>query len=243
MIWRYVFPSVGSSGATSRCLHHTWPLTQLFRRYAPTHRWIIRCWRPRGQNLSGSFHATVGWTVADPSVHPVLLHESWRVSVLFELDHQIDRRFLPMDHRFIQRYCLLFFSATRPTLLENRPSIHPMVPWFSPVYQLVRPLHRRLLSRYRRFIRRCHFFFFSFLFLLSRYRRFIRQCPFLSFLLNLACGIFASLGSENVYKDMLNNMVSLIDHVVMNHQNQTRTNGIWGHVRYNTNNWLVMYRI
>jgi hypothetical protein len=27
-------------------------------------------------------------------------------------------------------------------------------------------------------------------------------------------------------------MVSLIDHVVMNHQNQTRTNGIWGHVRY-----------
>jgi hypothetical protein len=31
---------------------------------------------------------------------------------------------------------------------------------------------------------------------------------------------------------MLNNMVSPIDHVVMNHQNQTRTNGIWGHVRY-----------
>jgi hypothetical protein len=31
---------------------------------------------------------------------------------------------------------------------------------------------------------------------------------------------------------MLNNMVSPIDHVVMNHQNQTRTNDIWGHVRY-----------
>jgi hypothetical protein len=27
-------------------------------------------------------------------------------------------------------------------------------------------------------------------------------------------------------KDMLNNMASPIDHVVMNHQNQTRTNGI-----------------
>jgi hypothetical protein len=40
------------------------------------------------------------------------------------------------------------------------------------------------------------------------------------------------LGPRNVYKDMLNNMVSLIDHVVMNHQNQTRTNGKWGHVRY-----------
>jgi hypothetical protein len=33
-------------------------------------------------------------------------------------------------------------------------------------------------------------------------------------------------------KDMLNNLVSRIDHVVMNHQNQTRNNGIWGHVRY-----------
>jgi hypothetical protein len=31
---------------------------------------------------------------------------------------------------------------------------------------------------------------------------------------------------------MLNNMVSPIDHVVMNHQNQTQTNGKWGHVRY-----------
>jgi hypothetical protein len=52
------------------------------------------------------------------------------------------------------------------------------------------------------------------------------------FFLNLACGILASLGLRNVYKDMLNNMVSPIDHVVMNHQNQTRTNGKWGHVRY-----------
>jgi hypothetical protein len=33
-------------------------------------------------------------------------------------------------------------------------------------------------------------------------------------------------------KDMLNNMVSRIDHVVMNHQNQTRNNGKWGHIRY-----------
>jgi hypothetical protein len=33
-------------------------------------------------------------------------------------------------------------------------------------------------------------------------------------------------------KTCSNNMVSLNDHVVMNHQNQTRTNGIWGHVRY-----------
>jgi hypothetical protein len=76
------------------------------------------------------------------------------------------------------------------------------------------------------------------------YRRFIRRCAFFSFLrvfdpwkidylLDLACGILVSLGPRNVYKDMLNNMVSHIDHVVMNHQNHTRTNGIWGHVRDN----------
>jgi hypothetical protein len=45
-------------------------------------------------------------------------------------------------------------------------------------------------------------------------------------LLNLAYGIFASMGPRNVYKDMLNNMVSPIDHVVMNHKNHTRSNGI-----------------
>jgi hypothetical protein len=38
----------------------------------------------------------------------------------------------------------------------------------------------------------------------------------------LACGIFASLEPKNVYKDILNNMVSLFDHVVMNHQNHTQ---------------------
>jgi DNA-binding protein Fis len=42
----------------------------------------------------------------------------------------------------------------------------------------------------------------------------------------LACGIFASMGPRNVYKDILNNMVSPINHVVMNHQNHNRTNGI-----------------
>jgi hypothetical protein len=36
--------------------------------------------------------------------------------------------------------------------------------------------------------------------------------------LTLACGILASLEPKNVYKDMLNNMVSPNDHVVMNHQ-------------------------
>jgi hypothetical protein len=53
------------------------------------------------------------------------------------------------------------------------------------------------------------------------------SCSVLAFdLLILACDILASLGPRSVYKDMLNNMVSPNDHVVMNHQNQTRTNGI-----------------
>jgi hypothetical protein len=55
----------------------------------------------------------------------------------------------------------------------------------------------------------------------------------LDYLLNLSCDILASLGPRNIHKDMLNNVVSPIDHVVMNHQNQTRTNGKWGHVHYN----------
>jgi hypothetical protein len=37
-------------------------------------------------------------------------------------------------------------------------------------------------------------------------------------------------------------MVSTNDHVVMNHQNQTRTNGIWGHVRYTTSpSWSLAH--
>jgi hypothetical protein len=51
-----------------------------------------------------------------------------------------------------------------------------------------------------------------------------------------------TLGPRNAYKDMLNNMVSPNDHVVMNHQNQTRTNGIWGHVLYTGNGQCAHYQ-
>jgi hypothetical protein len=108
-------------------------LTQLLRRYALTHRQIIRCWRPRGQNLSGSFHATVGWTAAHPSVHPVLKALSWRVSVLFKCVHRIDQRLPPMDRRFIRHCCSSqLLSAIRLKLLKTGPSVHLMVLWFSP---------------------------------------------------------------------------------------------------------------
>jgi hypothetical protein len=103
-------------------------LTKLLWRNAPTHRRIIRCWRPSDQIVSVSFQ-TVGWTAADPSVHPVLKALSWRVSVLFKHDHRIDRWFPPMDRRIIRRCCLRgSSSATHPTLLKNGLSVHPTVP-------------------------------------------------------------------------------------------------------------------
>jgi hypothetical protein len=110
-------------------------------------------------------------------------------------------------------------SATRLTHLEIGPSVHPMVPRVSPseptrptvaptLAILIPPIHPTV----------CFLYLCSSVLTLD--------------LLILACDILASLGPRSVYKDMLNNMVSPIDHVVMNHQNQTRTNGIWGHVRY-----------
>jgi hypothetical protein len=79
---------------------------------------------------------TVRWTDAyfpGASVHPVLKSLSRRVSILIQTRRQIDRRCPLSDCRIIWCYCLLFFfSATRPMLLENGPSVHPTVPWFSP---------------------------------------------------------------------------------------------------------------
>jgi hypothetical protein len=112
----------------------------------------IRCWRTPRQNLTVIFFETVGWTASPLSVHPVLLLLSWRVSVLFKLDHQIDRRFPPMDRRFIRRFCLHgFSSAIHPTQLKYGPSDHLTVPVdlrLLAVYQL----HRRLYRWYRRSI-------------------------------------------------------------------------------------------
>jgi hypothetical protein len=193
------------------------------------HHRIIRCWRPRGQNLSGSFHATVGWTAAHPSVHPVLKDSSWRVSVLFKCVHRIDWRLPPMDCRFIRRCCpSRLLSAIRLTLLKTGPSVHPTVPWLSPSVPTRLTIAPMLVIEVSLVHLIVSFLFLSFL---------IFDPWKIDYLLNLACDIFASLGPRIVYKDMLNNMISPIDHVVMNHQNHTRTNGIWGHVRYTNNPW------
>jgi hypothetical protein len=126
------------------------------------HRRVIRCWRSRDQTVYVSFHATVGWTAADPSVHPVLQVSSWCVSVLFKLDQRIVQRFPPMDCRFIRRCCLHGFSSPiHPTQLRKGPSVHPTV---SSKFQSLRsvPSAPKLLHRwYRRFIRRCLFPSFS----------------------------------------------------------------------------------
>jgi hypothetical protein len=162
----------------------------------------------------------------------VLKTSSWRVSILIQTERLIDRRCPHLDRRIIRCYCLCCSSsATRSTLLENGSSVHSTVPRVSPSV-LTRPtiaptLVVLVLSVHPTVC-------FLFLSLLGFDPRKI------DYLLNLACDIFAFLGPRSVYKDMLNSVVSPIDHVVMNHQKQTRTNGIWGHVRYNIP-FLVIY--
>jgi hypothetical protein len=122
------------------------------------------------------------------------------------------------DHPVLLRCCSS--SATRPTHLEIGPSVHPMVPRIlpsEPTRSTIAPTLAIWVSSVHPTV--------TFLFLSSSVLTFD--------LLILTCDILASLGPRSVYKDMLNNMVSPIDHVVMNHQNQTLPNGIWGHVRYN----------
>jgi hypothetical protein len=128
-----IFQGVGSSGAPPTS-HNRWgSLTELLRRYNPTVRRIIRCWRTLRQTLTVCIFKNVGWTAASSSVHPVLKLQSWRVSVLIQMKRWIDRRCPHSDRRIIRCYCLcFFFSATRPTLLENGQSVHWTVPLFSP---------------------------------------------------------------------------------------------------------------
>jgi hypothetical protein len=125
---RLLFRIIGSSGAPPTSRSRWGSLTELLRRYAPTHRRFIQCWRPCGQIVCVSFHATVGWTTADPSVHPVIKASSWRVFVFFKHDHRIDRPFPPMGRRFIRRWCLRGSSSPiHSTQQEKGSPVHPRV--------------------------------------------------------------------------------------------------------------------
>jgi hypothetical protein len=169
-----------------------------------TPRPICLCLLSRDRQIDRRFSLTKA------SVHPVLKNSSWRVSILIKLKRRIDRRYPHSDRRIIWCYCLRCSSSvTRPTLLEIGPSVHPTVP--------------RVFTQCTNSSDDCTDTCYIDTVGSSDG---VLPFSFLSFLLNLECGILASLGPRNVYKDMLNNMVSPIDHVVMNHQNQTRTNGI-----------------
>jgi hypothetical protein len=144
----------------------------------------------------------------------VLKALSWHVSVLIQTERWIDRQCPHSDRRIIRCfYVRSSSSATRPTLLENGPSVHPTVPRVSPS-EPTRPTIAPMLAVKVPSVHPT----VSFLFL---------SCSVLTVdLLILTCGFLASLGPRNVYKDMLNNIVSPNDHVVMNHQNEARTNGV-----------------
>jgi hypothetical protein len=155
MNWCYAFSRCWFIWCPPRHLAVEDRLTQLLRRYTPTVRRFIRCWRPLDQRFP--------FTKA--SINLVLKTSSWRISVLIQIECRIDRQRPLSDRQIIWCYCLrCSSSAIHPAHLETGPSVHPTVPGFHPVYQLIRPLHRRLLFRYRRFIRRCPFFSFSFSF-------------------------------------------------------------------------------
>jgi hypothetical protein len=78
-------------------------------------------------------------TLSKASDYPVLKASSWRVSVWIQTERRIDRRGPHSDLRIIRCYCLpCSSSATRPTLLNNGPSVHPTVPRVWP-YAPTRP--------------------------------------------------------------------------------------------------------
>jgi hypothetical protein len=140
MIRRYLSPGVGSSGATSRCLHRTWPLKfsdttalMLYTNGALVHPVLkdaspkCLCMLLRDRRIDRGYL----WPWA--SVHPVLKRLSWRISVSIQTKRRIDRRCPHLDRWIIRCYCLCCSSsATRSTLLEKGLSVNLTVPRVSP---------------------------------------------------------------------------------------------------------------
>jgi hypothetical protein len=144
----------------------------------------------------------------------VLKASSWRVSVLIQTERQIDRRCPHSDRQIIRCYCLrCSSSATRPTQLNNGPSVHPTVPRVSPCVPTRPMIAPTLVIEGPSVHPTVSFLSFS--------------CSVLTLCFGiLACGFLAFLGPRSVYKDTLKQYVSPNDHVAINHQNQARTNGI-----------------
>jgi hypothetical protein len=161
MIRHYAFPSVGSSRCPPPHMTADTISLMLYTDGVSDHP-VLKdfspkrlCWFLRDCRMDRRFL----WPKA--SVHLVLKSLSWRVSVLIQTKHLIDRQCPQLDSRIIRCYCLLCFSsAIHPMHLEYGPPDHPMVSVdlrLLAVYQL----HRRLHRWYCRFIRRCLFPSFS----------------------------------------------------------------------------------
>jgi hypothetical protein len=123
-----LFQSVGSSGAPPTSRSRWGSLTQLLRRYVVSSG-------AEGLASKSSLLAS-NWPSDRPTLslgqasdHPVLKASSWHVSVWIQTERRIDRRGPHSDRRIIRCYFLpCSSSATRPTLLNNGPSVHPTVP-------------------------------------------------------------------------------------------------------------------
>jgi hypothetical protein len=221
MNWCYAFPGRRFIPCPPRHLAAEDLLIQLLWRYTPMVRQIIWCWRllTRGGTVCFKYNRRIDrrFPLTKASVHPVLKTSSWHISVLIQTKRRIDRWCPHLDRRIIRCYCLCCSSSTtRPTLLENGPSVHLTVPRVSTSVP-TRSTIALMLAILVPSVHPTMSFLFLFFLVFDPWK--------IDYLLNLACGILASSGPRNVYKDMLNNMVSPIDHVVMNHQNQTQTNG------------------
>jgi hypothetical protein len=137
MIRRYLFPGAGSSGATSRYLHRTWLLWHNCS--DAMHR---RCIGSSGAEDPASKSPLLAST--RPSDRPTLHLDQGVGSsgvegfvlarLCLDSNWASDRPTVShSDRRIIRCYCLrCSSSATRPTLLENGPSIHPTIPRVSP---------------------------------------------------------------------------------------------------------------
>jgi hypothetical protein len=149
-------------------LHCTWPLTQFIWRF------IQRTVSSSGaEDLAAKTSLLASSRPSDrptlplamPSVHPVLLNLSWRVSILIQTEHRIDRRSNQLDRRFIRCYCLLllcFFQSSdicRNWTIGSSDGASSLEPSRGVPSTLTHTL--TLVPRYRRFIWRCFFFFFA----------------------------------------------------------------------------------
>jgi hypothetical protein len=208
---------------------------------------FIQCWKVPRQNLTVGIFVTIWWTAAwiPLTISSSGVEAFWISCSLSWTQRPSDEPVPP--RQFMQCYCLLSWrisvlfklSSDRLTVEPTRPSIHLvlLIPARWPLLALLSSsdaTRKRTVSSSNNLCK---------LSLLHAVYPFIRHLgngpsvhptvPYSSllifgldpwkiyYLLILTCDIFAPMRSRNVYKDMINNIVSPIDHVVMYHHNHT----------------------